>query len=139
MPIKKTKKKVVKKPQAKKTIKKVVKKSTQPTIKDIVYSWEIISLVTRQDDSIEQIIYELHGSVGKYKKKRTAIAQAAFAVIFDPKDKISTSDYRSLQKNEVIKYLKSKISENYLLTLKEIVQEQLFSKTPKVVTEISWK
>ena len=139
MAVKKTKKKVVKKPQAKKTTKKVVKKSTEPTIKDIVYSWEIVSLVTRQDDSIEEIIYELHGSVGKYKKKRTAVAQGALAVVFDPKDKISSSDYKELEKKEVINYLKSKISENYLLSLKEIVQEELFSKTPKIVTEISWK
>ena len=104
-----------------------------------MYSWEIISLVTRQDDSIEEIIYELHGSVGKYKKKKTAVAQGALAVVFDPKDKISTSDYRELEKKEVINYLKSKISEKYLLYLKEIVQEELFSKTPKIVTEISWK
>ena len=43
------------------------------------------------------------------------------------------------EKKEVINYLKSKISEKYLLSLKEIVQEELFSKTPKIVTEISWK
>ena len=134
---KKVKKKAVKKPVVKKTTKKVVKKPIEPTVKDIVHSWEIVSLVTREDNTIEQIIYELHGTVGKYSKKRVGAAQGALAVNFDPRDNISHTDYRILKKATLISYIKSKISENYLLSLKGIVQEELFP-TTKVVTDLPW-
>jgi len=114
-----------------KTRKKTVKKSVEKQTKelgpnDIKYTWEIVSIVTSAQSTIEQIIYELHGTVGKYSTKKTAAATGALALSFDPKDEYTTTDYNQFKKNDLIKYVKSKLSDKYLNSLKNIITQELF-------------
>ena len=108
-----------------KTRKKTVKKSVEKQTKelgpdDIKYTWEIVSIVTSAQSTIEQIIYELHGTVGKYSTKKTAAATGALALSFDPKDEYTTTDYNQFKKNDLIKYVKSKLSDKYLNSIHEL-------------------
>ena len=134
-PVKKPVKKSVKKP-VKKIVKKPIKKVDDAS--DIIYAWEIVSLETHgEKGTIEHIIYEVIGVVGKGSKRRTASTTAALAVSYDVKDPYSTKDYKIFSKQEILTYIQSKISDKYIGVLKDNVSEQLFP-SKKIVTKFSW-
>ena len=122
-------KKPVKKP-VKKTVKKIVKKPIKKVddASDIRYIWEIVSLEAHgEKGTIEHIIYELIGVVGKGAKRRTASTTAALSVSYDSKDPYSTKDYKVFSKHQLLTYIQSKVSDKYIGVLKDNVKEQLLA------------
>jgi len=135
----KSKKSISKKP-VKKPVKKIVKKPIKKVddASDIIYIWEIVSLEAHgEKGTIEHIIYELIGIVGKGAKRRTASTTAALSVSYDLKDPYSTTDYKVFSKQQLLTYIQSKVSDKYIGVLKDNVKEQLFP-SKKIITKFSW-
>ncbi len=144
----KKKKKVIKKTTSKKAVEKkpavkkaVVKKplDVQPKVK---YTWEIVSIdaYDHPDNGkglINQIVYELIGTIVKDSTKRTASTTGAIAVHYDIKNKFSTTDYKQFTKTQILSYVQKNVKQQHLEAMISIVDGELF-KTKKTVTEVSW-
>jgi hypothetical protein len=134
---------VVKKPAVKKLIKEV--KPTTKIVKpvfvekpiiEINYSWDIENIeINNLTNIITQITYELIGTLNEE-------SYPVSGTILIPKDggssnKVETSDYKTLTKQEIINYIASKVSEKHLESMKALITQNLNG--TKIINKTFWK
>lgn len=131
----------MKKPINKKTTlkKEVVKTKViikkEPVIK-IKYTWDIENIeINNLTNIINQITYELIGTLNKqsYPVSGTIIIPKDG----DPHNKVETSDYKTLTKQEIIDYAISKISEKHLESMKVLIVQNFNG--IKIIDKTFWK
>jgi len=134
---------VVKKPAVKKLIKEV--KPTTKIVKpvfvekpiiEINYSWDIENIeINNLTNVITQITYELIGTLNEE-------SYPVSGTILIPKDggssnKVETSDYKTLTKQEIINYIASKVSEKHLESMKALITQNVNG--TKIINKTFWK
>ena len=141
------KKSIVKKASVKKEVIKEVAIKTKPVVKKLIkevkpttkivkpvfvekpiieisYSWDIENIeINNLTNVITQITYELIGTLNDE-------SYPVSGTIIIPKDggssnKVETSDYKTLTKQEIINYIASKVSEKHLESMKALITQNV--------------
>lgn len=133
--------------KAKPVVKKLIKE-VKPTTKivkpvfvekpiiEINYSWDIENIeINNLTNVITQITYELIGTLNEE-------SYPVSGTILIPKDggssnKVETSDYKTLTKQEIINYIASKVSEKHLESMKALITQNVNG--TKIINKTFWK
>lgn len=132
------KKPIVKTPVKKvKTISKIVKPLfIEEPIIEINYSWDIESIeINNPTNVISQITYEFIGTL--IDQTHTISGTIVISKISDIPNKVETSDYKTLTKQEIIDYIISKVSERHLDVMKGMIIQNF--KGTKIIDKTFWK
>lgn len=132
------KKSVVKTPVKKvKTISKIVKPVfIEEPIIEIDYSWDIENIeINNLTNIISQITYEFIGTL--IDQTHTVSGTVLIPKTSDTHNKVETSDYNTLTKQEIIDYIISKVSERHLDAMKGLIIQN-FNGT-KIIDKSFWK
>lgn len=132
------KKPIVKTPIKKvKTISKIVKPVfIEKPIIEIDYSWDIESIeINNLTNTISQITYEFIGTI--IDQTYSVSGTLLIPKISDTHNKVETSDYNILTKQEIIDYIISKVSERHLDAMKTMIIQN-FNGT-KIIDKSFWK
>jgi hypothetical protein len=153
------KKSIVKKASVKKEVIKEVAIKTKPVVKKLIkevkpttkivkpvfvekpiieisYSWDIENIeINNLTNVITQITYELIGTLNDE-------SYPVSGTIIIPKDggfsnKVETSDYKTLTKQEIINYIASKVSEKHLESMKALITQNVNG--TKIINKTFWK
>jgi hypothetical protein len=144
------KKPIVKKVPIKKEVIKEVAVKAKPVVKkpvvkpvfvekpiiEINYSWDIENIeINNLTNVITQITYELIGTLNEE-------SYPVSGTILIPKDggssnKVETSDYKTLTKQEIINYIASKVSEKHLESMKALITQNVNG--TKIINKTFWK
>ena len=137
--IKKTsiKKEVVKKKPIVKTISKIVKPIfVEEPIIEIDYTWDIESIeINTLTNIISQITYEFIGTL--IDQKHIVGGTILISKASDISNKVETSDYNTLTKQEIIDYIISKVSERHINTMKNMIIQNFNGN--KIIDKSFWK
>jgi hypothetical protein len=132
------KKPIVKIPVKKvKTISKIVKPLfIEEPIIEINYSWDIESIeINNLTNVISQITYEFIGTL--IDQTHTISGTIVISKTSDIPNKVETSDYKTLIKQEIIDYIISKVSERHLDVMKGMIIQNF--KGTKIIDKTFWK
>ena len=132
------KKPIVKTPVKKvKTISKIVKPLfIEEPIIEINYSWDIESIeINNLTNVISQITYEFIGIL--IDQTHTISGTIVVPKTSDIPNKVETSDYKTLTKQEIIDYIISKVSERHLDVMKDMIIQNF--KGTKIIDKTFWK
>ena len=132
------KKPIVKIPVKKvKTISKIVKPLfIEEPIIEINYSWDIESIeINNLTNVISQITYEFIGTL--IDQTHTISGTIVISKTSDIPNKVETSDYKTLIKQEIIDYIISKVSERHLDVMKGMIIKNF--KGTKIIDKTFWK
>ncbi len=132
------KKPIVKTPVQKvKTISKIVKPVfIEEPIIEINYSWDIENIeVNNLTNIISQITYEFIGTF--IDQTHTVSGTVLIPKTSDIPNKVETSDYKSLTKQDIIDYIISKVSERHLDTMKNMIIH--YFNGNKIIDKSFWK
>ena len=153
------KKSIVKKASVKKEVIKEVAIKTKPVVKKLIkevkpttkivkpvfvekpiieisYSWDIENIeINNLTNVITQITYELIGTLNDE-------SYPVSGTIIIPKDggssnKVETSDYKTLKKQDIINYIASKVSEKHLESMKALITQNVNG--TKIINKTFWK
>ena len=123
------------KPTVKKpTVKKAVKKKTPIIVKPnfvkklpkfIEYIWDIENLEISDKNIITKIYFEYKGVGVNYKTARETSCSGVLEAKFDITSKIETSDYKYLEKEDIISYIENYISLRQVQEMKSIIINEL--------------
>jgi len=153
------KKSIVKKASVKKEVIKEVAIKTKPVVKKLIkevkpttkivkpvfvekpiieisYSWDIENIeINNLTNVITQITYELIGTLNdeSYPVSGTIIIPKDG----DSSNKVETSDYKTLTKQEIINYIASKVSEKHLESMKALITQNVNG--TKIINKTFWK
>ena len=137
--VKKTsvKKEVVKKKPIVKIISKIVKPVfIEEPIIEIDYTWDIESIeVNNLTNIISQITYEFIGTL--IDQKHIVGGTILISKTSDTLNKVETSDYNTLTKQEIIDYIISKVSERHIDVMKNMVIQNFNGN--KIIDKSFWK
>lgn len=137
--VKKTsvKKEVVEKKPIVKTISKIVKPVfIEEPIIEIDYTWDIESIeVNNLTNIISQITYEFIGTL--IDQKHIVGGTILISKTSDNPNKVETSDYNTLTKQEIIDYIISKVSERHINTMKNMIIQNFNGN--KIIDKSFWK
>ena len=132
------KKPIVKTPVKKvKTISKIVKPLfIEEPIIEINYNWDIESIeINNLTNVISQITYEFIGTL--IDQTHTISGTIVISKTSDIPNKVETSDYKTLTKQEIIDYIISKVSERHLDVMKGMIIQNF--KGTKIIDKTFWK
>ena len=135
------KKPAIKKAVVKKPIKKKVIKKTTKIVKPIFakklperieYFWDIENLEISDKNIITKIYFQYKGVGVNYKTERETSCSGVLEAKFNPTSKIETSDYKYLEKDDILSYIKSYISLRQVQEMKSIIINEL-SDSKKII------
>jgi len=132
------KKPVVKTPVKKvKTISKIVKPVfIEEPIIEINYSWDIESIeINNLTNVISQITYEFTGAL--IDQTHSVSGTVLISKTPDTPNKVETSDYNTLTKQDIIDYIISKVSQRHIDVMKNMVIQNFNGN--KIIDKSFWK
>lgn len=141
------KKPITKKTSVKKEVvkKKVIVKTPNKKVKSIIkeepiieidYTWDIESIeVNNLTNIISQITYEFIGTL--IDQKHIVGGTILISKTSDIPNKVETSDYNTLTKQEIIDYIISKVSERHIDAMKNMIIQNFNGN--KIIDKSFWK
>ena len=130
----KVKKSVSKKQVKKKTTKPKTKTKgpiiikpvfNEKPIQHIEYSWDIENIEVSESNTIIKIFYIYTGISKNYKVDKSASCSGLIETKHDPTNKVETSDYKNLKKQDLISYIQSFVSLRQVQQMKNIIVNEL--------------
>lgn len=125
---------IVKKPTVKKPMVEEVEKNIPKIVKPIFveklperieYFWDIENLEISDKNIITKIFFQYKGVGVNYKTARETSCSGVLETKFDPTSKIETSDYKYLEKGDILSYIQSYISLRQVQEMKSIIINEL--------------
>ena len=120
---------IVKKPmveEVEKNIPKIVKPIFVEKLPErIEYFWDIENLEISDKNIITKIFFQYKGVGVNYKTARETSCSGVLETKFDPTSKIETSDYKYLEKGDILSYIQSYISLRQVQEMKSIIINEL--------------
>tara|TARA_B110000977_G_scaffold82549_1_gene110284 strand:- start:21521 stop:21949 length:429 start_codon:yes stop_codon:yes gene_type:complete len=140
------KKKVIKKKPVKKLNKKAKVVIEKNTIKEFLssrYTFDIISLVTNKDRTIKEIVFSYTGtllipkSLKEFHPPNKSSVTGTHVVNSKSKPILQTTDYMSISKSDMIWNLKESLRKDYILGMKEIIDNEIIPEK-NIVVDLPW-
>ena len=134
----------VKKPVSKKPVKKKIAKTKpkgpiiiKPTFTEklseyIEYSWDIENIEISESNTVLKIFYVYKGVGRNYKTERATECSGLIETTHDSNNKVETTDYKNLKKEDLISYIQSFVSLRQVKEMKNIIINEL-SDSKKIV------
>tara|TARA_Y100000385_G_scaffold284984_1_gene344021 strand:+ start:1467 stop:1955 length:489 start_codon:yes stop_codon:yes gene_type:complete len=101
-------------------------------IQHIQYSWDIENIEVSESNTIIKIFYIYTGTSKNYKVGKSASCSGLIETKHDPTNKVETSDYKNLKRQDLISYIQSFVSLRQVQQMKNIIVNEL-SDSKKII------